>query len=130
MKKKGQAADADVAMSGGDTEILMASYDNTSQDKSWIFDSDSSVHVCSHKKLLNSLVAKEERTVKMVDGACEIIDTGSVKVTERDGTMYALEAIKYVPKVRYNLIYIGVLDEEGCRIQMQQDVITINQGDK
>ena len=35
LKKKGQAAEADVVMSGVDTEVLMASYvdDNTSQGK-------------------------------------------------------------------------------------------------
>ena len=88
MKKKGQAAEADVVSGVSDTEILMAYYveDNTSQDKSWIFDSDSTVHVCSQKELFNSLVAKKEGIVRMVDGsACEVIGTGTVKVTERDG---------------------------------------------
>ena len=61
--------------------------DNTSQGKCWIFDSGSTVHVCSHKELFNnSLVAKEEEIVKIVDGsACEVIGTGTVKVTGRDG---------------------------------------------
>ena len=48
----------------------MTSYveDNTSQGKSWIFDSGSKVHVCSKKELFNNfLVAKKERIVKMVD---------------------------------------------------------------
>jgi len=72
------------------------------------------------KELFNSLVAKEEGTVKIVDGStCKIIDTGTIKVTKRDGTMRALEAVWYVPEARYNLISIGVLDEEGCRIQVQ-----------
>ena len=53
-----------------ETEILMASNeDNTSQDKGWIFDSGSTVHVCSQNELFNSLVAKEEGIVKMVDGS-------------------------------------------------------------
>ena len=62
MKKKGQAAEADVASGVEETEILMASYkDNTSHDKGWIFDSGSTVHVCSQKELFNnSLVAKEQ----------------------------------------------------------------------
>jgi len=49
--------------------VLMASYieDNTSQRKCWIIDSGSTVHVYSHKDMLNSLVAKEEETIKMVD---------------------------------------------------------------
>ena len=69
------------------------------------------------KELFNSLVAKEELIVKMVDdSACEIIGTTTVKVTKRDGTVHALEAVRYVPKAQYNLISIRVLDEEGCQI--------------
>jgi len=58
--------EAGVALSSlEDTEVLIASYeDNTSQSKSWIFDSGSTVHVCSQKELFNSLVAKEEGTVQ------------------------------------------------------------------
>ena len=88
LKKKGQTAEADVVSRVEDTEILIASYeDNTSQGKSWIFDSDSMVHVCSQKELFNnSLVTKEEGIVKMVDGlTCEVIGTGTVKVTEEIG---------------------------------------------
>ena len=44
--------------------------------------------------------------------------------------MRVLEAVRYVPKVRYNLISIRVLDEEGCWIQVQQGVVTVSQGDK
>ena len=89
--------EAEVAIGVEDTEILMASYeDNTSQGKDWIFDSGSTVHVCSQKELFdNSLVEKEEGIIKMIDGsACEVIGTGTVKVTERDGTARALEAVR------------------------------------
>ena len=66
----------------------------------------------------------------MMDGsACKVIGTGTVKVTERDGTVCALEAVWYVPEARYILISIGVLDEEGCLIQVQRGVVTISQGD-
>ena len=89
----------------------------TSQDKSWIFDSGSTVLVCSHKQMFNSLVAKEEGIIKIVNGlACEVIGTETVKVTERDGMVCAQKAVRFVPEARYSLIYIGVLDEEGCRI--------------
>ena len=55
--------------------------------------------------MFNSLVAKEEGTVKMVDGsACEVISTGTVKVTERDGMVHALKVVWYVLEVWYNLI--------------------------
>jgi len=67
----------------------------------------------------------------MVDGsACKIISTGIVKITERDETVHALEAVRYVLEASYNLISIGVLDEEGCQIQVQQGVVTVNQEDR
>ena len=48
-------------------------------------------------ELFNSLVAKEEGIVKMVDGStCEVIGTGTVKVTERDRMVRTLEAVRYV----------------------------------
>jgi len=79
-----------VTLSGlEETEVLMASYeDNTFQSKVWIFDLGSMVHVYFQKELFNSLIAKEEGIVKMVDDSvCEVIGTGTVKVTERDVTV-------------------------------------------
>jgi len=131
--KKEQAVATNIVISGVNTEVLMTSYveDNTSQGKDWIFDSDSIVHVYSHKEMFNSLAANEEGAVKMVEGStCEVISTGTINVTCRDGMMRALEMIRYVLEARYNLISIEVLDEEGCRIQVQQGVITVNQGDR
>ena len=64
------------------------------------------------------------------DSACEVIETEAVKVIGRDGTVHALEAVRYVPEARYNLISIRVLEEEGYRIQVQQGVITVSQEDR
>ena len=127
--------DLDIAMSGvKDAEVLMASYveDNTSHDKSSIFDSGNTVHIRSHKELFNNfLVAKEDGVVIMMDGsACEVIDTGTIKVIERDRMVHALKVVWYVPEARYNLISIGVLDKKGCQIQVQQGIVTVSQGDR
>ena len=94
----------------------MASYeDNTSQGKNWIFDSGRTIHVCSQKELFNSLVAKEEGTVKMViESVCEVISTGTVNITGKYRTMCALEAVGYVPEAQYNLISTGMLDEKDA----------------
>jgi len=121
IEKKGQTMEVDVTMSSVDIEILMASYveENTSQGEGRIFDFSSTVHVYFYKEIFSSLVAMEEGTVKMVDdSACKIIDTETVNVTCRDGTVHALEVVCYVPEARYNLISIEMLDEEGCWIQV------------
>ena len=60
------------------------------------------------------MVEKEEGTIKIVDGlVCKTMGIGTVNVTRRDGTVRALEAVGYVSEARYNLIFIGVLAEEG-----------------
>ena len=88
----------DIAEGVSDTNMLMTFYieDNTSQDKSWIFDSYSTVHVCPHKELFNnSLVAKKEGIVKIVDGsAYEVIGTWTVKFTGKWDGVCALKAIR------------------------------------
>ena len=62
--------------------------------------------------MFNSLVAKEKGIVKMVNGlACEVIGIGTIKVTERGGTVNALEAVRYVPETRYNII------PQGCSMK-------------
>ena len=46
------------------------------------------VYAYSQKEMFNSVIAREEGIVKMVDHiACEIISTGTVNVTSRDGTV-------------------------------------------
>ena len=44
--------------------------------------------------------------------------------------MRALEAVQYVPVARYNLIFIWILDSDGCQIQVQHRVVTVSQVDK
>ena len=68
--------------------------------------------------MFNSLVAKEEGSVKMVDDStCKVISTVTINVTCRDKTTHAMEAVRYIPEARYNLISIRLLDSKGCRIQ-------------
>ena len=58
----------------------------------------SAVHVCSQKEMFNSLVTKEEETVKIVDGSALARfrghGTGTVNSTGRDGTVHALETVR------------------------------------
>ena len=44
--------------------------------------------------------------------------------------MRALEPVRYVSESQYNFISIGILYEKGFRIQVQQGVITVSQGDR
>jgi len=58
--------EVDVAMSDVDTKVLVSSYieDNTSQGKDYIFNFGSTIDVCFHKEMFNSLVARRKRLLK------------------------------------------------------------------
>ena len=59
---------------------------------------------------------KRERDCQDGGGStCEVIGTGTVKVTQRDGTVRALEAVQCVSEARYNLISIEVLKNVGSK---------------
>ena len=61
VEEEREDAEADIASDIEDTEVLITFYeDNTSQGKRWIFDSGSTVHVCSQKELFNSLTVNKE----------------------------------------------------------------------
>jgi hypothetical protein len=131
MKKKETRGEAGVAINF-ENDVLLTVVDehNTSHGKGWVLDSGSAVHVCSHHGMFTSFVA-EEGTVRMVDGStCRVMGTGTVKIKGKDGTVRALAKVRYVPEARCNLISMGVLDEEGCRIQVQQGVVTVSHGSK
>ena len=51
------------------------------------------------------------------DSACKVIGTGTINLTCIDRMVQVLEAVQYIPEALYNLISIGVLDEEECRIK-------------
>jgi len=81
--------------------------------------------------MFNSLVAKEEETVKMMeDSTCEAINTGTINIAGRNGMVHVLESVRYIPEVWYNLTFIRVLDSEGSQIQVQHRVVTVSQGDR
>jgi len=80
------------------------------------------------KRAIQLLGCKGRKAEMVDDSACKVIDIRTVNVTERDGkvnvterdeTVRALKVVRYVPKAQYNLISIGVLDEEGYWIQLQ-----------
>ena len=82
------------------------------------------------EKATQLLSCKGGRDCQDGDGlACKVISTGTIKITERDGTVRALEAVRYVSEAQYNLISIRMFDDEGCQIQVQQGIVKASQGD-
>ncbi|VFQ76117.1 unnamed protein product [Cuscuta campestris] len=67
--------------------------------------------------------------VKMANGArSKIAGVGTVQVRMFDGVVRTLTGVKHVPGLKGNLISLGALDSEGCRMFAQGGVLKISRG--
>ena len=62
------------------------------------------------------------------DCSCKIIGIGSIEIKIYNGTMRTLTKVRHVPKLRKNLISMGVLDVAGYEIVVQDGVMKVSKG--
>ncbi|GJX03562.1 hypothetical protein Tco_0189478 [Tanacetum coccineum] len=59
---------------------------------------------------------------------CRVRGTGKVQVQMRDESSFVLDNVKYVPKLRQNLISLGTLEKEDFTVKMQSGNIKVIKG--
>lgn len=60
--------------------------------------------------------------------ACKIAGIGSVNIKMHDGYDRVLTNVRYVPELRKNLITLGMLDNLGCLIKVENGYMKIIKG--
>ena len=114
-KKESQEklGDAAVASDGyHNADLLMASNSNTKGQ--WVIDSRCSFHLCPDKTLFYKYEAVDGGRVLMGNNnVCKIIGIGSVKIKTFDGTVRALHEVRHAPRLKRNLISLGMLDDKS-----------------
>ncbi|GJX32777.1 hypothetical protein Tco_0242632 [Tanacetum coccineum] len=61
-----------------------------------------------------------------IKGECHVRGTSKAQVQMRDGSNFVLNNVRYVPKLRRNLISLGTLGKEGFTVKMQSGKIKVN----
>ena len=59
---------------------------------------------------------------------CKIVGVGSIQIKMFDGMVRTLFDVKHVPGLKKNLISLGTLDKNGCRIACQGGVLKVIRG--
>jgi len=62
------------------------------------------------------------------DRSCNMEGIGTVQIKMFDGMVRELEEVRYVPQVKKNLIYVGVLKALGHAISVRDGVLKITRG--
>ncbi|GJZ42073.1 zinc finger, CCHC-type containing protein [Tanacetum coccineum] len=65
----------------------------------------------------------EEHLKRDCPRECHVRGTGKVQVQMRDGSSFVLDNVRYILKLRRNLISLGTLEKEGFTVKMQSGKI-------
>ncbi|KAL6210823.1 hypothetical protein ACLB2K_016055 [Fragaria x ananassa] len=111
-----------------DCELLVVmSSSNAFRD--WIMDTGCTFHMCAIREWFDTF---EESSIGEVfrgdDSPCRILGIGSVKIKMHDGVVRKLENVRYIPKLRKNLISLGTLDKAGYRYSSKEGRLKVIKG--
>ena len=62
------------------------------------------------------------------DQTCEILEKGKIKLKLHDRTIRFLNEVQYIPKLKRNLISIGLLESKDFKIAMENGTLKVQHG--
>jgi transposase InsO family protein len=103
------ASDGDYLVVCEDAYVNLACHESM-----WVVDTVASFHITPHKDFFSSYTSGNFGWVRMENEAkCEIIGKGDIQLETSIGCKLLLKDVRYVPEMRFSLISIGKLDDEG-----------------
>jgi hypothetical protein len=118
-----------VVTNSGMTDQVLSVSSNLQCQEEWQLDSGASHHMCSHRNWFISYQCIDEGVVFMGnDIPCKTVGVGSVRIRMFDGIVRELTYVRHVPKLKSNLISLGVLDSCGYKYTGQGGALTLSKG--
>jgi hypothetical protein len=104
-----------VASHGDDLVVCKDAYVNLACHESmWVVDTIASFHITPHRDFFSSYTSGIFGWVRMGNEAkSEIVGMGDIQLETSIGCKLLLKNVRYVPEMRFSLISIGKLDDEG-----------------
>ncbi|XP_072077901.1 uncharacterized mitochondrial protein AtMg00300-like [Arachis hypogaea] len=59
------------------------------------------------------------------DHACKTVRLGTIRIKMHDGGVRTLKDVRHIPDLRKNLISIGLLEKNGCKIVVKKGVLKV-----
>ena len=108
-------------------EILMVSKVNS--EKEWILDSGCTFHMTPNKAWFEELKQGDGGVVLLGNNRpCKVQGVGFVRVKLHNDVEKVLTNVRYIPELKRNLIFLGMLDELGYLIKVEAGTIKVLKG--
>ena len=102
---------------------------STSHSDEWILDSGCTYHMCPIKEWFFNFEEIDGGVVYMGnDNPCKTVGIGSIKLQNHDGSIRILKDVRYVPKLKKNLISLGALESKGLVVTMRDGILKATSG--
>ncbi|KAH9762289.1 hypothetical protein KPL70_000762 [Citrus sinensis] len=108
-------------------DLLVAS--NSNIKGQWVLDSGCSFHLCPNKSFFHTYKSVDGGRVFMGNNnVCKIVGMGSVKIEMFDGSVQTLSDVRHAPRLKRNLISLGMLDGMGYHFKSENSGLKIMKG--
>lgn len=97
--------------------------------ENWILDTGCTFHMCAVREWLDTYKEVSSGEVLMGDdSSCLVRGIGTVRIRMFDGMIRALGNVRYVPRLRKNLISLGTLDEASYGYKSKKGRLRVTKG--
>ena len=121
--------DACVIERGGDSsdfEFCLVGYQTIASFDEWILDSGCTYHMCPLKEWFFKFEEVDGGVVYMGSGDVSYITRmGSIRLRNYDGSIRVLTDVRYVPKLKKNLISLGALESKSLVVIIRDGVLNV-----
>ena len=108
---------------------LIVSLSASSYPDEWILDSSCIYHMCPIREWFFEFQELNGGVVYMGnDNPCKTVGIGSIKLRNHDGSTRILRDVRYVPKLKKNLISLGALESKGLVVTMRDGILKATSG--
>ena len=121
--------DAYVIKRGGDSsdsEFCLVGHQNIVGFDEWILDTGCTSHICSYKEWFFNFEEVDGGAIYMGSGdVSHITGMGSIRLRNHDGSTRVLKDVRYVLKLKKNIISLGALESKGLVVIIRNGVVKV-----
>ncbi|GJR85812.1 retrovirus-related pol polyprotein from transposon TNT 1-94 [Tanacetum coccineum] len=114
-----------------DSEVMMVMSAQAQALLDWIMDSGCSYHMTPRLDIFFDFIECDGGSVQLGNNReCKIRGIGKMRVQLKDGSSFVLHNVRYIPKLKRNLISLGTLKKEGYTVKLQSGNVKVINGSR
>ena len=114
--------------SSDDALVVIAGCAETNDE--WVLDTACTFHMCPHRDWFNTFdsTTSAGSVLGFDNSPCKIEGIGSIRIKMFDGIIRTLTDVRYIPKMKRNLISMSALDAKGYKYSGGDSVLKVTKG--